>query len=393
MSSTSSSDDDNDENRLDTTDSQILNAQKSLIYKHPLFPVLVYVLERCEQATLNPSLLLSTANDEQHSSSSSSFEHNLKMFLSKNPEILTTSKDNHDDTSTIIDNFYIDAMQVLRIHLLELDKVNDLCRDFCQRYIACLKVKLNANNIFTDDEEDDDDEDDVEGEEDDEDADFGSNIDEDFESSDETHDEEARLRDQRYDLNSICHSYTTEFNGQTPLSQIIASGPSHIVDSSSMLFDPFCGRKRKQSTIVSSSSSSKRGVLPKSATSIMRSWLFQHIVKQIFGFVFQEISFFFFLIFKVHPYPTEDEKRTISQKTNLSLLQVNNWFINARRRILQPMLESSNPDLVANKKKKRHETIADEHHHTQARQISNINRYWPSNLAQIETPTKDQYKK
>lgn len=363
MSSTSSSDDDNDENRFDTTDSQILNAQKNLIYKHPLFPVLVYVLERCEQATLNPSLLLSTTTDDQHSS----FEHNLKMFLSKNPEILTTSKITDDETSTIIDNFYIDAMQVLRIHLLELDKVNDLCRDFCQRYIACLKVKLNANNIFTDDEDDDDDDGDDDG-------DFESNIDEDFDSSDENHDEDFLLmnkKDQHYGLNTISHSYTTEFNGQTPLSQIIASGPSHTIDPSSMLLESFCGRKRKQSTIAPSSSS-KRGVLPKSATSIMRSWLFQHIV---------------------HPYPTEDEKRTISQKTNLSLLQVNNWFINARRRILQPMLEASNPDLAANKKKKRHETMADEHHHTQARQMSNMNRYWPSNLAQIETPTKIQHKK
>lgn len=40
-----------------------------------------------------------------------------------------------------------------------------------------------------------------------------------------------------------------------------------------------------------------------------------------------------------HPYPTEDEKRALAAQTNLTLLQVNNWFINARRRILQPMLE------------------------------------------------------
>lgn len=64
----------------------------------------------------------------------------------------------------------------------------------------------------------------------------------------------------------------------------------------------------------------KRGVLPKHATSIMRTWLFQHLV---------------------HPYPTEDEKRQIASQTNLTLLQVNNWFINARRRILQPMLDGA----------------------------------------------------
>ncbi|GFR64784.1 homeobox protein PKNOX2-like, partial [Elysia marginata] len=62
------------------------------------------------------------------------------------------------------------------------------------------------------------------------------------------------------------------------------------------------------------SSKQKRGILPKQATQVMKSWLFQHIV---------------------HPYPTEDEKRQIASQTNLTLLQVNNWFINARRRILQ----------------------------------------------------------
>ena len=43
-------------------------------------------------------------------------------------------------------------MQVFRVHLLELEKLNDLCQDFCQRYIVCLKVKLNVSNILADDE-------------------------------------------------------------------------------------------------------------------------------------------------------------------------------------------------------------------------------------------------
>ena len=185
MSSTSSSDDDNDENRLDSAANQLFNSQKGSIYKHPLFSVLVYVLERCEQATLNPSLLLN--NDDPYTPSS--FEHNLKIFLSKNPDILTAPKTTNDDTASIIDNLYIDAMQVLRIHLLELEKVNDLCRDFCQRYIACLKVKLNANNIFTDDEDDDDDDDDDDGE------DFESNLDEDFESGEEDDNDDFIMHD------------------------------------------------------------------------------------------------------------------------------------------------------------------------------------------------------
>ena len=47
------------------------------------------------------------------------------------------------------------------------------------------------------------------------------------------------------------------------------------------------------------------------------------------------------LLLTQHPYPTEDEKKAIAAQTNLTLLQVNNWFINARRRILQPMLDSA----------------------------------------------------
>lgn len=83
----------------------------------------------------------------------------------------------------------------------------------------------------------------------------------------------------------------------------------------------------------------KRGVLPRKATAVLRFWLFQHLV---------------------HPYPTEEEKRQLATQTKLTLLQVtltrvrlcernhllkstqvNNWFINARRRILQPMLDSA----------------------------------------------------
>lgn len=49
----------------------------------------------------------------------------------------------------------INAILVLRIHILELEKVNELCRDFAERYIEALKIKLNSDNIFKIDDEDD----------------------------------------------------------------------------------------------------------------------------------------------------------------------------------------------------------------------------------------------
>lgn len=45
----------------------------------------------------------------------------------------------------------VKAIQVLRIHLLELEKVNELCKDFCNRYITCLKTKMHSDNLLRND--------------------------------------------------------------------------------------------------------------------------------------------------------------------------------------------------------------------------------------------------
>ncbi|KAI8376169.1 uncharacterized protein BYT42DRAFT_573673 [Radiomyces spectabilis] len=65
----------------------------------------------------------------------------------------------------------------------------------------------------------------------------------------------------------------------------------------------------------------RRGNLPKDVTEFLKRWLVQH---------------------KKHPYPTEKEKMDLAYRTGLTVNQISNWFINARRRILQPMLESEN---------------------------------------------------
>ncbi|KAI8883226.1 hypothetical protein K501DRAFT_323565 [Backusella circina FSU 941] len=65
----------------------------------------------------------------------------------------------------------------------------------------------------------------------------------------------------------------------------------------------------------------RRGNLPKEVTEFLRRWLIQH---------------------KKHPYPAEKEKIDLARHTGLTVNQISNWFINARRRILQPMLESEN---------------------------------------------------
>ncbi|KAF9146138.1 hypothetical protein BGX30_003994 [Mortierella sp. GBA39] len=70
----------------------------------------------------------------------------------------------------------------------------------------------------------------------------------------------------------------------------------------------------------------RRGNLPKSVTSVLKSWLVQNAI---------------------HPYPTEEEKMRLSEATQLSMNQISNWFINARRRILQPILHEAAAAAVA----------------------------------------------
>ncbi|KAI7879042.1 hypothetical protein K492DRAFT_131919, partial [Lichtheimia hyalospora FSU 10163] len=67
----------------------------------------------------------------------------------------------------------------------------------------------------------------------------------------------------------------------------------------------------------------QRSNLPKPVTAILKNWLAEH---------------------KKHPYPNEDEKCQLVRQTGLARNQISNWFINARRRILRPMLEEGDED-------------------------------------------------
>ncbi|XP_030635968.1 homeobox protein PKNOX1 isoform X2 [Chanos chanos] len=316
-----------------------MEADKAAIYRHPLFPLLALLFEKCEQSTQGSECVTSASFDVDIENFVRSQKKEGKPFFSDDPDL---------------DNLMVKAIQVLRIHLLELEKVNDLCKDFCSRYIACLKTKMNSETLLS--------------------GEPGSPY-----SPTQTQVNTHNTHTRTTHTNTHTHTCLT-YNPQgivVPASalqqgkvtvatvnpaQVVAGGtvyqPVTVVTPQGQVVTQALspGTIRIQNSQLNqdvsffsqddSSSKNKRGILPKHATNVMRSWLFQHIG---------------------HPYPTEDEKKQIAMQTNLTLLQVNNWFINARRRILQPMLDASSSDLPKSKKKTPQSRL--------------LQRFWPDSLA------------
>ncbi|XP_070153845.1 homeobox protein PKNOX2 isoform X2 [Polyergus mexicanus] len=348
-------------------------ADKRAVYKHPLFPLLALLFERCEQATQSSDNSTSESFNMDIQAFVQHQERDRKPFLINDPEI---------------DGLMIKAIQVLRIHLLELEKVQELCKDFCNRYITCLKGKMQSENLLRSDyshhghdmgpssgsngssplqvlsSTGNDVESGANGfrvsrgdsglaEND------GANPREESDNHDNQPVRSSSSAIQRNSGKSASQDRDdplspSAVHGSTPLSQIgahgcapvndmylgqditVAGSPSPVAsedeeEGASNAASNHAGNHRSNHGSARKGRQ-KRGVLPKHATSIMRTWLFQHLV---------------------HPYPTEDEKRQIASQTNLTLLQVNNWFINARRRILQPMLDGAGAD-AASRAGKRH---------------------------------------
>uniref|UniRef100_A0A8C9VW82 Myeloid ecotropic viral integration site 3 n=1 Tax=Scleropages formosus TaxID=113540 RepID=A0A8C9VW82_SCLFO len=271
-----------------------LKHYRDQIYGHPLFPLLALVFEKCELATCSPRDGTSLSSQPHlhggtgHGDvcSSDSFNDDIAAFAKQVRASLISM---------------IQAIQVLRFHLLELEKVHDLCDNFCHRYITCLKGKMPTDLVL----------DDREG---------GSKSDmEDFTGSCTSLSDQnpSWLRDQE-----DCVSTPSGTPGPSSCGL-----PSHGTDNCSDTGDGLDGAMASPSTGEEDEAdrdrrnNKKRGIFPKVATNIMRAWLFQHLS---------------------HPYPSEEQKKQLSQDTGLTILQVNNWFINARRRIVQPMIDQSN---------------------------------------------------
>uniref|UniRef100_A0AAG5D9B6 MEIS N-terminal domain-containing protein n=1 Tax=Anopheles atroparvus TaxID=41427 RepID=A0AAG5D9B6_ANOAO len=137
---------------LSDIDQAQFEADKRAVYKHPLFSLLALLLEKCEQATqgyIPSSSSASSPNGSTNNGTSDgdSFSRDIQAFV----QLLEKEKRPLLTNNSELDGLMIKALQVLRIHLLELEKVQELCRDFCTRYIACLRSKMQSENLLRSD--------------------------------------------------------------------------------------------------------------------------------------------------------------------------------------------------------------------------------------------------
>ncbi|XP_039282629.1 homeobox protein homothorax isoform X4 [Nilaparvata lugens] len=342
---------------------------KDSIYGHPLFPLLALIFEKCELATCTPREPGVAGGDV---CSSESFNEDIAVFSKQ-----IRQEKPYYIADPEVDSLMVQAIQVLRFHLLELEKVHELCDNFCHRYISCLKGKMPIDLVI--DERDSSKPlpelgGSTNGNDGRSNADSTSHTDgastPDVISS--SREEMTKLRPPSSSLSYGGHGnddVRSPGSGGTPgpLSQqppsqqsldhndpgkwcprrewsspADARAASDAARRGVLYSSVFLGSPGEYNSCDASNASigsgegtgeedddsangkknqKKRGIFPKVATNILRAWLFQHLT---------------------HPYPSEDQKKQLAQDTGLTILQVNNWFINARRRIVQPMIDQSN---------------------------------------------------
>merc|ERR1719266_2885954 len=301
---------------------------KDAIYGHPLFPLLALIFEKCELATCTPRDPGVAGGDV---CSSESFNEDIAVFSKQ-----IRAEKPYYMADPEVDSLMVQAIQVLRFHLLELEKVHELCDNFCHRYISCLKGKMPIDLVIDEREDNRSN------------ADSTSHTDgastPDVASGGYNGLSNIKMEDgMTPSIPSMKRPPSSSLSGYGGLGNDEARSPSSgggtpglLQPGSHISGDNISEAGDASNASVGSGDGTdgcddddstrkkndkKRGIFPKVATNILRAWLFQHLT---------------------HPYPSEDQKKQLAQDTGLTILQVNNWFINARRRIVQPLIDQSN---------------------------------------------------
>ncbi|CAO3648606.1 unnamed protein product [Cunninghamella echinulata] len=117
-----------------------------------------------------------------------------------------------------------------------------------------------------------------------------------------------------------------------------SSTTSSSSSSTSSLSSPIISKIHMETLCLDHFDKPRRGNLPKPVTAILKRWLIEHCR---------------------NPYPTEEEKQQLKRETQLTLNQISNWFINARRRTLPIILAKLNQQYPGIKARRRRRKRSD----------------------------------
>ncbi|XP_035210646.1 homeobox protein Meis1-like, partial [Stegodyphus dumicola] len=92
----------------------VVKRDKDAIFSHPLFPLLALIFEKCELATSTPREPGIAGGDV---CSSESFNEDIAVFAKQ-----IMAENIHYSSNEELDSLMVQAIQVLRFHLLELEK-------------------------------------------------------------------------------------------------------------------------------------------------------------------------------------------------------------------------------------------------------------------------------
>jgi len=107
-------------------------AFKQAITRHPLYPLLVMLLRKCDEATQSIEV-----------PSPETIDSEVRTYFNQQDKDWSPMLSDNDETNELM----IMALQILRFHLIELRKVQELCDTFCHKYITTLKHKLQADQL------------------------------------------------------------------------------------------------------------------------------------------------------------------------------------------------------------------------------------------------------
>jgi hypothetical protein len=146
----------------------------------------------------------------------------------------------------------------------------------------------------------------------------------DFDEEDEYEEEDKKVEEDDEEFHPQFHTLFRQSNNS--LSTNFASSDASailnmdVAEGTTLVDVPPSGIHQ---LLDSASAAKRKGKLPQKATNILKEWIFEHLT---------------------NPYPAEDQKVILCNQTGLTTNQLNNWFTNARRRLLRKVAQS-NPEI------------------------------------------------